>query len=51
MILASRASDPAAWALMAGGRVVSGLLLGATLHSMLLGHYYLTAPAMTHRSR
>jgi hypothetical protein len=28
-------------------RAASGFLLGATLCSMLLGHYYLTAPAMT----
>ena len=40
---------PVRWALMAAGRAVSGLLLGATLHSMLLGHYYLIAPAMTSR--
>jgi hypothetical protein len=47
MILASRDADPAAWVLMAATRAVSGLLLGATFHSMLLGHYYLIAPAMT----
>jgi hypothetical protein len=28
-------------------RLSSGFLLGATLTAMLLGHYYLTAPAMT----
>ncbi len=28
-------------------RVASGFLLGSVLCSMLLGHYYLTAPAMT----
>ena len=32
---------------MVADRVVSGALLGGTLHSMLLGHYYLIAPAMT----
>jgi hypothetical protein len=47
MVLASRNPDPGAWAWMAASRGVSGLLLGATLHSMLLGHYYLIAPAMT----
>lgn len=47
MVLASRSPDPAAWAAMAAGRVASGVLLGATFHAMLLGHYYLTAPAMS----
>lgn len=47
MVLASRPGDPRAWALMVADRGVSGVLLGATLHSMLLGHYYLIAPAMT----
>jgi hypothetical protein len=31
----------------AAGRLSSGFLLGATLTAMLLGHHYLTAPAMT----
>jgi hypothetical protein len=47
MVLASRHTDPGSWALLAVDRGVSGVLLGATLHSMLLGHYYLTAPAMS----
>ncbi len=47
MVLASRASSSGEWALATAGRAASGLLLGATLHSMLLGHYYLTAPSMT----
>ena len=47
LVVASRAPDPAAWAWMAASRAISGLLLGATFHSMLLGHYYLIAPAMT----
>ena len=47
LLLASRSPDPAAWAWTAGSRAISGLLLGATFHSMLLGHYYLIAPAMT----
>jgi hypothetical protein len=41
LVLASEGPIPAA------GRLTSGLLLGATLHAMLLGHYYLTAPAMS----
>jgi hypothetical protein len=47
MVLASRRPEPAAWALTTAGRGISGLLVGGTLHSMLLGHYYLIAPAMT----
>src|SRR5262245_18324281 len=47
IVAASRDPDFAAWGLMAVGRADSGLLLGATLHSMLLGHHYLSAPAMT----
>jgi protein NrfD len=34
-------------ALNTASRAASGFLLGAVLCSMLLGHYYLTAPAMT----
>lgn len=47
MVLASRGGHSHAWAVLAADRGVSGLLLGGTLHSMLLGHYYLIAPAMT----
>jgi hypothetical protein len=47
MIVASRVADPGLWVQMTAGRAVSGLLLGTTLHSMLLGHYYLIAPAMS----
>ncbi len=47
LIHASRAADPAVWAFAAASRGVSALLLGATLHSMLLGHHYLVAPAMS----
>jgi hypothetical protein len=47
MVLVSRHPDAGSWAWMVADRGVSGLLLGATLHSMLLGHYYLTAPAMS----
>ncbi len=35
------------WALNAASRLASAFLLGSTLTSMLLGHYYLTAPAMS----
>ncbi len=44
---ASRSPDLAVWALNAASRAASGFLLGATLTAMLLGHHYLTAPAMT----
>lgn len=43
----ARSASPAAWALNGGGRVASALLLGSTLTAMLLGHYYLTSPAMS----
>jgi hypothetical protein len=35
------------WALNAASRLASACLLGSTLTAMLLGHYYLTAPAMS----
>jgi hypothetical protein len=35
------------WALNAASRLASASLLGSTLTAMLLGHYYLTAPAMS----
>jgi len=44
------ASGPAhsgLWSANAASRLTSGFLLGSTLTAMLLGHYYLTAPAMT----
>jgi hypothetical protein len=37
----------AGWALNASGRLSSAFLMGSTLSAMLLGHYYLTAPAMS----
>jgi hypothetical protein len=43
----SRAPALGPWVLNASSRVASGFLLGATLTAMLLGHYYLIAPAMT----
>lgn len=36
---------PASFA-TAGGRLVSGAVLGLTMHAMLLGHWYLNAPGM-----
>jgi hypothetical protein len=35
------------WILSGGTRLSSGFLLGSTLTAMLLGHHYLTAPAMS----
>jgi hypothetical protein len=47
LVLASRADSPAAWLFNSASRLSSGFLLGATLTAMLLGHHYLTAPAMS----
>jgi hypothetical protein len=47
LTVASRSPDGLLLALNASSRAASGFLLGAVLCSMLLGHYYLTAPAMT----
>jgi hypothetical protein len=47
LLLASRAPDPRVCALNFFARLASAWLLGATLTAMLLGHYYLTAPAMS----
>jgi hypothetical protein len=44
---ASRFTPAGSWALNALSRGASGFLMGATLTAMLLGHYYLIAPAMT----
>ncbi len=43
----SRGESPALWAFNTTSRLASGFLLGATLSAMLLGHHYLTAPAMS----
>ena len=43
----SRGGGGALWALNATGRLASSFLMGATLTAMLLGHHYLTAPAMS----
>jgi len=44
---ASRSDGPAVWAFNSVSRIASGFLMGSALSSMLLGHYYLIAPAMT----
>ncbi len=44
---ASGSADRLVLAVNTASRLASGFLLGAVLCSMLLGHYYLTAPAMT----
>jgi hypothetical protein len=47
LVAISQAGDPGLWALNGAGRLASAFLLGATLTAMLLGHHYLTAPAMS----
>ena len=47
LALASRSVSPVVWAFNTASRTASGFLLGATLTAMLLGHHYLTAPAMS----
>jgi hypothetical protein len=47
LVLAGRWDSAGLWALDAGGRLASALVLGSTLAAMLLGHHYLTAPAMS----
>jgi len=47
MAAASGPASAGLWSVNASSRLTSGFLLGATLTAMLLGHYYLTAPAMT----
>ena len=47
MVVASRSPEHRAWSLIILDRASSGMLLGATLHAMLLGHHYLVAPSMT----
>jgi hypothetical protein len=44
---ASYSTRSGLWTLNASSRLASGWLLGVTLTAMLLGHYYLTAPAMS----
>jgi hypothetical protein len=47
LLACSRSLDGAIWGLNASGRLASALLMGSTLTAMLLGHHYLTAPAMS----
>jgi hypothetical protein len=47
LVLVSRSTDSQLWALNGAGRLASAFLMGATLTAMLLGHHYLTAPAMS----
>ncbi len=47
LALASRNTAHVVWAFNSASRLASGFLLGATLAAMLLGHHYLTAPAMS----
>lgn len=47
LVAISRAPSLGDWMLAAGGRVASAFLMGSTLTAMLLGHHYLTAPAMS----
>lgn len=47
LVLISRSTDAQVWALNAVGRLASAFLMGSTLTAMLLGHHYLTAPAMS----
>jgi hypothetical protein len=44
---ASQSVSAPLWILNAASRLSSGFLLGSTLTAMLLGHHYLTAPAMS----
>ena len=47
LVAASRSPDGQVWAFHASGRLDSAFLMGSTLTAMLLGHHYLTAPAMS----
>lgn len=47
LLLTADAPTAGLWALNASSRLASSALLGSTLTAMLLGHYYLTAPAMS----
>lgn len=49
LVAASRlpGAEGEAWALAAAGRLASAFLMGSTFTAMLLGHHYLTAPAMS----
>ena len=43
----SRSDSTLLWVVSSASRLSSGFLLGSTLAAMLLGHHYLTAPAMS----
>lgn len=47
LVWAAREASPGLWALNGAGRLASAFLMGSTLTAMLLGHHYLTAPAMS----
>jgi hypothetical protein len=47
LIAASFSTRSGLWTFNASSRITSGWLLGVTLTAMLLGHHYLTAPAMS----
>ncbi len=47
LAMATPPGGAAIWVFNAASRLSSGLLLGTTLSAMLLGHHYLTAPAMS----
>jgi hypothetical protein len=47
LVMMSQTSARDAWALNASGRLASAALMGSALSAMLLGHHYLTAPAMS----
>jgi hypothetical protein len=47
LVAVSKLSPTEAWALSASSRLASAFLMGSTLTAMLLGHHYLTAPAMS----
>ena len=47
LVAVSRDPRAEAWALTACGRLASAFLMGSTFTAMLLGHHYLTAPAMS----
>lgn len=47
LVLTSDGPTAPLWTLNAASRLASGVCLGSTLTAMLLGHYYLTAPAMS----
>jgi hypothetical protein len=47
LIVVSRGPSTSLWMLNGAGRLASAFLMGSTLTAMLLGHHYLTAPAMS----